>query len=278
MTDSEIAVEMQLTQTDQTYDGVYFALTHSANMPVMELRFTWPTPWGTVRFDSTDDVAGTLATEFYIYNNDKLFQALDVVGNLKPMCTIVFARPSRGTEAFAEWACAPVFSRERGAVSEEADTGDALRIELGEQDASGDEELVATCVFDIPEPGHFGYLCIPGDAGIHTLADLEEALGVENLRAWSREGDMMRALEEITPHAAMIFTVSSKTSDMARIYYQPTEAEALKPGWNLVMLPAEREVPSNVSNSYLLDIAPGVFRKHTGNLQPGKPYWLYVEK
>lgn len=270
--DTEIAVDVILSQTDQKYDGVYFAITHSADMPVTELKFTWPTPRGIIRFDTEKASEDHVTTEFYIHNNSMLFRTSD------PMFKMVFAKPQKGSQAFAEWTVPPVLARNLGEASDEADTDDGLHLSFDNQDDASDEEVVEACVVNVPEAGRFGYLCIPGDAGVQTLAELEDLLGVEGLRAWSWDGAKMTPIAEVQPYETMVFTVASRNSDGARIYYQPTAAAELRPGWNLVMLPKETTLPQSVYGSYMIDCVRGSFLQHYGKLQPGMPYWLYVKE
>ena len=276
-----VKVAVIMSGSSMAYDGIDFSVQFSKSLVFSEIESPWPTPYYKPQFEIACENEGMKVLRFLVYGSnydEKLFNR-DNLDNVQ-LFKLVFIKPTTSTTASVTLPSAPRLSRDWGQYSEASVLGNpASRVfDLqGEKIEPGSPESYKNLSLSYLQPQVWNPFYLPGESDIHTVAELQAALGVQNLVVQKWDGSKYEEVEEITPFQPLLMKFTGNALQSLPYIAGETPGLELSLGWNLVVLPTAAQPPDKTRFIFTLDKNNKVYVRHYGTLQPNELYWIFKD-
>jgi hypothetical protein len=277
--DREIAIPVIMSESKTTYNAMDFTLQFSNGLSFSRLDFNSFQPTYMPNFNIESDSDAMSALRFLLYGgsySEKLFnwEQKDNVELFK----LVFLKPATTMDATVKLTAALRLSRDYGRYSEAAALGTVTSRVFhidGETIEPGSPESFKDFILKDLHTEGWNAFCLPGDANIHTVAELEAALGVQNLVAWTWDGTRFHQPDELLPFQPLLLNFTGQPKRSLPYIAGDTPSVSLKPGWNMVVVSQATAPPEDAMVVFRLDRAASAYVFHEGVLLPNELHWIF---
>ena len=278
--DTEITIPVLMSDSKTTFNAMDFTLQSSNGLIFSRLKFGWPEPTYTPQFDMASDSDDMTALRFLLYGGDyseTLFNK-DKKDKDVELFKLVFIKPTTTMDATVKLTASLRLSRDYGDYSEAAVLGAiasrVFHVE-GMTIVPGSPESYKDLMLSNLQTDGWNAFCLPGDSDIHTVAELEAALGVQDLVAWTWDGTRFKQPDELSPFQPLLLSFTGQPVRSLPYIAGDIPAINLKPGWNMVVVPQTTAPPDDASIVFRLDKAAGAYVFHEGALLPNELHWIF---